>query len=354
MTEEKSKWQLTVDFIMILGKYLETPRDFINVMKVCKRYEELVSMYKFNPISDISLFENIQTQHFYDENDIRNKKNNLFQYIYWYIVNYDDIINKNKNEIFKRIILKSYGNYHNITYPKIDIINGNCILPKNIIIIDTGCFFSNENLLSINLPNTLKEIRGDAFEGTKITTVNIPEGVTKIGGMCFSNCQQLTNITLPTTLKVIGAISFLNTEITSIIIPEGVTCLGYACFQNCSSLTNVILPHSLNSLQISTFENSNIKSIIIPEGITSIGNNCFKNCTCLSNLQLPDSLINLGNEAFKNTGITTVSIPKSVQVIGIGCFFNCKKLNLVILLTNNNIIIEDSLDNDTKILKIQN
>ena len=32
-------------------------------MKVCKKYQELVLMYQFNPISDILLFENIQTQH---------------------------------------------------------------------------------------------------------------------------------------------------------------------------------------------------------------------------------------------------------------------------------------------------
>ena len=69
MTEEKSKYELTVDFIMIIGKYFKTKFDFINIMKVCKNYEELVLMYHFNPISDISLFKNIQTQHFYDKED---------------------------------------------------------------------------------------------------------------------------------------------------------------------------------------------------------------------------------------------------------------------------------------------
>ena len=35
-------------------------------------------MYKFNPISDISLFKNIQTQHFYAKEDINKKKKKLF------------------------------------------------------------------------------------------------------------------------------------------------------------------------------------------------------------------------------------------------------------------------------------
>ena len=101
MTEAKKEFHLTVDFIMIIGKYLESNADFINVMKVCKKYKELVSMYKFNPISDISLFKNIQTQHFYNKQDIDNKKNGLFQYIYWYLVDDKLIKNKKDNEIFK-------------------------------------------------------------------------------------------------------------------------------------------------------------------------------------------------------------------------------------------------------------
>ena len=56
---------------MIIGKYFKSNADYINIMKVCKKYKELVLMYKFNPISDISLFKNIQTQHFY--NNIKNK-----------------------------------------------------------------------------------------------------------------------------------------------------------------------------------------------------------------------------------------------------------------------------------------
>ena len=100
----KDKWQMTVDFIMIVGKYFKSSNDFINVMKVCKKYEELVLMYKFNPISNISLFENIQTQHFYKRKDVKNKKDGLFQYIYWYY-DYEELKkNKKDNEIFKPII----------------------------------------------------------------------------------------------------------------------------------------------------------------------------------------------------------------------------------------------------------
>ena len=82
-TEDKSKYLLTVDFIMIIGKYFKTNNDFVNVMKVCKKFQELVSMYKFNPISDISLFECMQTQHFYSESDFATALPKMYQYIFW-------------------------------------------------------------------------------------------------------------------------------------------------------------------------------------------------------------------------------------------------------------------------------
>ena len=136
-TEDKSKWQMTVDFVMIVGKYFQSSKDFVNVMKVCKRYEELALMYKFNPISDISLFENIQTQHFYKEEDIKNKKEGLFRYIYWFSKNYEDFKNKGNNEIFKNMVLNAYSKKGQ--YP-LAIENGNCIVPEGIVQIGYLCF----------------------------------------------------------------------------------------------------------------------------------------------------------------------------------------------------------------------
>ena len=82
--------------MMIVGKYYQDNNDFINTMKVSSRYQELVSMYHFNPISDPVLFENLETQHFYNKNDFSNKLPNKFRYLNWSEdYNFDlDIINK--------------------------------------------------------------------------------------------------------------------------------------------------------------------------------------------------------------------------------------------------------------------
>ena len=55
--------------MMIIGKYFESNGDFINVMKATKKYKQLSKLYHFNPISDTSLFENIETQYLYNKYD---------------------------------------------------------------------------------------------------------------------------------------------------------------------------------------------------------------------------------------------------------------------------------------------
>ena len=52
----------TIDVMMIVGKYLESNNDYINLMKSCKRYHDLVDMYHYNLIGVVN-FENMETQH---------------------------------------------------------------------------------------------------------------------------------------------------------------------------------------------------------------------------------------------------------------------------------------------------
>ena len=54
--------------MMIICKYFELNNDYINIMKMNKKYHELVEMYHFNIINDYYLFKNMKIQHFYKSN----------------------------------------------------------------------------------------------------------------------------------------------------------------------------------------------------------------------------------------------------------------------------------------------
>lgn len=69
-----------------------------------------------------------------------------------------------------------------------------------------------------------------AFQGTGLTEVTIPEGVTKIGKTAFYNCVSLQAVSLPSTLKTIGSGAFYGCDLTEISIPASVTSIGDSAF----------------------------------------------------------------------------------------------------------------------------
>ena len=46
----KTKWEITIHEMPFIGKYFISNSDYVNVMKLCKRYHNLAQMYHYNPI----------------------------------------------------------------------------------------------------------------------------------------------------------------------------------------------------------------------------------------------------------------------------------------------------------------
>jgi hypothetical protein len=113
-------------------------------------------------------------------------------------------------------------------------------LPKNLTTMEvrgesyrnTGAFQDCKLLASVKFTGTsLSEIPTHTFAGTALTTIVIPEGVTKIGGSSYGGNTQvfpesLTSIILPSTLIVIEQYAFAGTKLKTLIIPDSVTTIG--------------------------------------------------------------------------------------------------------------------------------
>ena len=48
----KSKWELNMDQMIVVGKYFNSNKQYVNVMKVNKKYQELVEKYEVYPLID--------------------------------------------------------------------------------------------------------------------------------------------------------------------------------------------------------------------------------------------------------------------------------------------------------------
>ncbi len=109
---------------------------------------------------------------------------------------------------------------NNVTkYGAYDFMNcafiGELIIPEGTVEIPNNCFFYNNhqggtNLTSVVLPNSLRRIGKNAFDGQQKICKNIvfPEGLILIGQSAFNSCFQIPSIELPSTIQVIGQTAF--------------------------------------------------------------------------------------------------------------------------------------------------
>lgn len=86
-----------------------------------------------------------------------------------------------------------------------------------------------------------------------ISTINIPEGVTKLKAYALSDTQA-TSITLPSTLTTAASFAFAaNAQLASIDLGSGLTKVPESGFRNCTSLKDVILPAQITYINYVAF-----------------------------------------------------------------------------------------------------
>ncbi len=103
-------------------------------------------------------------------------------------------------------------------------------------------FYNTQYLASIVLPKTLTSIGNGVLSShmpgssRDLTSIHIPEGVTKIGVGCFIGQSAFTSVTLPSTLTQIGGDSFLYCDNLSIVINHNHNPIAIECVFTCSTL----------------------------------------------------------------------------------------------------------------------
>ena len=131
------------------------------------------------------------------------------------------------------------------------------------------------------------EVLKDLIE-RDITTINIPSGITSIGGSAFRNCSSLTSVTIPNTVTSIGINAFQSCiGLTSITMGNSVTTIREYAFYGCSALTSITIPNSVTSIEGRVFQNcTGLTSVTIGNSVTSIANEVFRNCSSLASVTI--------------------------------------------------------------------
>lgn len=205
-----------------------------------------------------------------------------------------------------------------------------------------------ENFLTLSKLQQLEKIGSITLQTSYSSKKYV---VTSIGSSAFSE-RQLTSIVIPNSVITIGEGAFTSNKLTSIVIPSSVTTIDdynpfyknpfesicvdsnnpiYNSRDNSNAIIetssnkliqgskNTVIPNSVTAIGDYAFDSLGITNITIPNSVTIIGNWAFE-FNQLTNVKIPDTITSIGNGAFECNKLTGITIPNSVTRIDTGAF----------------------------------
>lgn len=173
---------------------------------------------------------------------------------------------------------ETYLNTNVVEAPNPDINNISNSLP--------GLFLDCENLISVKMPNHIRELRGTFVGCSSLTSVSLPEWATNLSH-AFCDCEKLS----------------------SVKIPDGVTNLS-STFYGCTSLTTIDLPESVSSLDCTFYGCTSLTSVnMLGDNALYLGNT-FKDCPNLRAIRLFSPIPPIPREFPELSDNVTIYVPK--------------------------------------------
>lgn len=337
-TEEKydyldRKRKLDRSYMMIVAKYFQSNNDYINVMKVNKKYNDIADTFKFNPIPDISIFPNIQTRYLYSKNEEYDFDNpNIYKYVLWYEINGFDY-----NNLVKRI-----NSDHEYLVKRLHEENGNQPLQypmyEGYINIDAKKQISSEysynrktdhnNITRVTYDDNITYVKKVKDNMNDVDEVVLDKNIVKLGESAFNDWMSLKKVTMNFSATEIPAYCFQDTAIRDIIIPEGVTSIGPYAFNFCTNVTRLDLPNTLKSIGECAFTRIAVKTVTIPSNVAYINNNAFSCCSNLTSVIFNDATdpIAIGEDVFfLNDSLTIIDFGQRPVMIKSKSLYNVSK-----------------------------
>ncbi|WP_440587037.1 leucine-rich repeat protein [Wujia sp.] len=204
----------------------------------------------------------------------------------------------------------------------------NVHIPDSVTDLEPYSFGDCYALASFNIPKGITEIPAYAFEWANITSLDIPDNITKIGEGAFGFCENVTSLTIPDSVTEIGEKAFQSCKgLKSFEVPKNVTKLSGNAFMSSGITTLTVSPenpvYDSRDNCNAVIETDTDKLIIgiygtkIPETIRTIGSHAFESSHELSTLEIPVGVTTIEDYAFDECGsLANLTIPKTVKSIG--------------------------------------
>lgn len=209
------------------------------------------------------------------------------------------------------------------------------IINDSITEINSDSLFAScKNLTSVTLPNTLKTLGGHdnlgvfyPFDGTKVSSLNLPSSLEFIGRGTFSGMNYLTGVTIPSGCFVeegafLGMYTSAISAVThsspfSLTIPSDATVIiddaqfGYGTNSTASTFANIIGPnfelvdHVYYAGPIAiAVDDKTLTSYTIRSGTRYIDDDCFYGCKSATTINMPSTIESVGSSSFYQLNVS--------------------------------------------------
>ena len=171
------------------------------------------------------------------------------------------------------------------------------------------------------LPDTITTIGINAFQYCSLSKITLSNNLTEMGDYAFNGCKNLVSVDIPASLKQIPFFAFESCfALSSVTLHEGLEVIGTNAFGICRSLSSVSIPTTVTEIGGYAFASSGLTSAVIPGNVVTLGGGAFASCENLSYVKIEPGLKYLGEGAFYGCKLLTelqqIELPAGILEIG--------------------------------------
>lgn len=207
------------------------------------------------------------------------------------------------------------------------------------VLVSVQGYYGKDAVIPRNSPKgePVVGIGSEAFAGSGVLSVTVPDGVAFIDGRAFASCAQLKSFFVPDTVKTLGLRVFEGCiSLSTLTVGEGNTV--YYSDGNCiirredavlvAGCGASVIPDGVSLIASGAFYGaSRLPAAVIPEGVTDIASYAFYGCSGVNELSLPQSLESIGEHAFDGcSSVTEITVSPRITALNQGAFRNCSSL----------------------------
>ncbi|MDD6357453.1 MAG: leucine-rich repeat protein [Bacteroidales bacterium] len=169
------------------------------------------------------------------------------------------------------------------------------IISDGVTTIGSHAFNGCSHLTSLTVPPSLTSIGQNAFSGCWAMESLYISDLTAWCNISFGTYDSSPFCRNGYLIYVGGGDLYVNgTKVTTLTIPDGVTEIKHHAFYGCACITDIQF-NQVTSIGNEAFNGCHgLTEVTIPEGVTAIGNYGFAYCTHLQSISIPASASSLG------------------------------------------------------------